>query len=306
MFGSDILDIAIGVVFIFLLLSLLCSAVNEFIESLFKYRAKNLERGIAELLGDPGHQTGFLKALYNHGLVNSLFKGTYQTAKSEGNLPSYIPSRSFALAVIDLVRNPPAGVTLPPNLESMINMLQGSTQANAGKLEASFAEWYDSAMDQVSGWYKRRTQLILFIVGLIVAIAVNADTVNIVQSLSNDSSLRKGIVAAAQARASKAINALDDVDTEAKIKQDLASLKGLGLPLGWDGKPDDHQAPRWVPHPVIPIYRHLFGWFLTSMAISMGAPFWFDLLNRFVVIRSTVKPHEKSEEEGSKDGKDKS
>ena len=32
MFGSSILDIAIGLVFVFLLLSLICSALNEFIE----------------------------------------------------------------------------------------------------------------------------------------------------------------------------------------------------------------------------------------------------------------------------------
>jgi hypothetical protein len=45
----------------------------------------------------------------------------------------------------------------------------------------------------------------------------------------------------------------------------------------------------------------LLGWLLTAGAISLGAPFWFDLLNKFMVIRSTVKPHEKSLEEGSED-----
>ena len=302
MFGSDILDIAIGVVFIFLLLSLLCSAVNEFIESLFKYRAKNLERGVAELLGDPDHTTGFVKALYDHGIVNSLFKGDYETAKKNGNLPSYIPSRSFALAVIDLVRDPPAGVTVPPNLASLVAMLEKSGQASFAQLEAGFSEWYDSSMDQVSGWYKRRTQLILFIVGLIVAIAVNADTIHIVKALSNDSSLRKGLVATAQARAAQS----DTAKSEDKIKEDLKSINGLGLPIGWDDKPDEYVTPTWVPSPLAPIYRHAFGWFLTSMAISMGAPFWFDLLNRFIVIRSTVKPREKSQVEGSKDGTGKS
>jgi hypothetical protein len=43
------------------------------------------------------------------------------------------------------------------------------------------------------------------------------------------------------------------------------------------------------------------GWLLTALAISLGAPFWFDLLNKIMVIRSTVKPHEKSPEEASED-----
>jgi hypothetical protein len=45
----------------------------------------------------------------------------------------------------------------------------------------------------------------------------------------------------------------------------------------------------------------VFGLFLTGLAISQGAPFWFDLLNKFMVIRSTVKPKEKSQEQPSKD-----
>jgi hypothetical protein len=42
------------------------------------------------------------------------------------------------------------------------------------------------------------------------------------------------------------------------------------------------------------------GWLITALAVSLGAPFWFDMLNKFIVVRSTVKPHEKSLEEKSK------
>jgi hypothetical protein len=52
------------------------------------------------------------------------------------------------------------------------------------------------------------------------------------------------------------------------------------------------------------IYAHWLGWLLTAMAISLGAPFWFDTLNRLMVVRSTVKPHEKSREQESKDNPD--
>jgi hypothetical protein len=48
----------------------------------------------------------------------------------------------------------------------------------------------------------------------------------------------------------------------------------------------------------------LAGLLLTGLAISQGAPFWFDILNKFMVIRSTVKPREKSHEEKSKDATD--
>ena len=45
----------------------------------------------------------------------------------------------------------------------------------------------------------------------------------------------------------------------------------------------------------------VIGWFITAFAISLGAPFWFDILNKIMVIRSTVKPFEKSPPEGSED-----
>jgi hypothetical protein len=52
------------------------------------------------------------------------------------------------------------------------------------------------------------------------------------------------------------------------------------------------------------IYTHWLGWALTAFAVSLGAPFWFDMLNKLIVVRSTVKPHEKSKEQESKDNPD--
>src|SRR6266446_1200928 len=97
MFNSQILDVAIGMIFIYLLLSLMCSAANEVIESLLKKRAKHLEQGLRELLQDKA----LVAKVYNHSLVNGLFSGKYKSQSR--NLPSYIPSENFALALMDLV-----------------------------------------------------------------------------------------------------------------------------------------------------------------------------------------------------------
>jgi len=45
----------------------------------------------------------------------------------------------------------------------------------------------------------------------------------------------------------------------------------------------------------------ILGWLMTAFAISLGAPFWFDTLNKFMVVRSTIKPQEKSQNEATKD-----
>ena len=66
-------------------------------------------------------------------------------------------------------------------------------------------------------------------------------------------------------------------------------------------KIDDAKACKPTSYSLV---RMFFGWLMTAFAVMLGAPFWFDMLNKFMVIRSTVKPREKSREEGSEDRAD--
>ena len=306
MFGSQIIDIAIGMAFIYLLVSLVCSAVAELIEQFFKYRARKLEKGIQEML-DPNKASAVVECLYNHGLVNSLYKGSYGIAKKT-ELPSYIPARNFALALLDLMNNPPVGLVLPHNVTQAIRTLTISGQDLQQNVEA----WYNSAMDRVSGWYKRRSQTIILTCGLVIATALNIDSVYVARTLSNDATLRQSLVAAAQEYA-KQPGSNPNLTTEQKIKTNISTIEGLGLPVGWFNEGND-PARQWpgIPHDrstlgtfggdwLHLLYLHWMGWFLTAFAVSFGAPFWFDLLNKFMVVRATVKPHEKSQEDKSKD-----
>lgn len=419
MFGSEILDVAIGMVFIYLLLSLICSALNEIIESWMKKRATDLERGIRELLLDYDG-AGVVKQIYDHPLVGGLFRGDYNPQhltheartglllrkiwalpqfsvrrnayrlrglflnRGGADLPSYIPSRNFSLALIDLVmrewrasnprrqpapppprgdrrivRSPaqpasPAGAALEDyvgsytleELRAAVAAYASSdevrrallplvgTAANLDEARRSVERWYDSSMDRVSGWYKRRTQVIILFIGLGAAVFVNADTLAILKSLMNDPPLRQSLVAAAQEYAKANPTAPGGAtptpspspdspikacrenanSPECRVEQNQQQIQQLGLPTGWDCR-----NPRALPQCVTftplspstwiiwdssawrPWSFKLLGWLLTAVAVSLGAPFWFDLLNKFMVVRSTVKPHEKSPEEKSND-----
>src|SRR4051812_22260993 len=98
MFGSNILEVALGLTLLFLVLSLMATAVREAIESVLKTRAVYLERGIREMLGDRDG-VGIAKDFYEHPLISSLFRGDFDH-KSErmqgGALPTYIPAKTFA------------------------------------------------------------------------------------------------------------------------------------------------------------------------------------------------------------------
>lgn len=186
----------------------------------------------------------------------------------------------------------------------------GTAKGDIDKVRQGVEEWYNSTMDRVAGWYKKRVQTIVFLMGFAAAIILNADTIAIFTSLCNDRPLRSAIVDAAKNYKGSA--SASEVENK-RIKENVKELGGLGLPVGWgwasDCNPNGVSNPKAIPEfdgdklagSIGNWLSKLFGWFITGMAVSLGAPFWFDILNKIMVVRSTVKPHEKSQEEASQD-----
>ena len=145
MLNSTTLEVAIGMALIYLALSLFCTAINETIAGIFSSRAKNLERGIQSLFTDGLESQGssvpaitLAQAIYDHGLVQSLYRSTSsEKAAIWGkwfgtNLPSYIPSRIFASALLDIAF-PSAGTAgTSTDLSSMMASLE-ALPASKGK-----------------------------------------------------------------------------------------------------------------------------------------------------------------------------
>src|SRR5579859_1203996 len=177
MFGSELLDVAIGMAFVFLLLSLICSALNELLETRLRNRAGDLANGIKELLGK---DTGLVEKLYNHGLIFGLYRGTYEEALKNKTLPSYIPSENFATAVAGILGPDSGAVPSADEMRNSIGKIQNAHVKsalltlfnNANSDLVAFRKgvegWFNSAMDRVSGWYKRRTHIIIFALGFVI------------------------------------------------------------------------------------------------------------------------------------------
>jgi hypothetical protein len=341
MFGSEILEVAIGVIFVFLLVSVICTAIREGMESFLKTRAAYLEHGIREMLHDRG-AVGIARSFFTHPLINSLYAGNYVPGTGAerpsplahgGSLPTYIPTRNFALALMDIAARGPAGapgssdgsspvLSLANVRANVLNIENAAVQrilltaidtaqGDMDKCVANLAAWYDSGMDRVSGAYKRATQKVLFFIGLFVAIALNVNPLAIANYLYHDDSARAAVVARAEA----AVRDSSYVNGTKKYSAARAELDSLRLPIGWAGahfwfaspKPDTSAAAKGAPaiaparNPWDDFFSPLIGWIITAMAATLGAPFWFDILNKVMVVRSTVKPHEKSPEESSED-----
>nr|WP_315428162.1 hypothetical protein [uncultured Albidiferax sp.] len=262
------------------------------------------------------------------------------------NLPSYIPAGHFAKALIDLVGRGPASVdneTAPDALLTIAHLRERAAALSspflrravlsaidhAGgdlrQLTENLQHWFDGSMDRASGWYKRRTQTVLFLLGIAAAIVLNVDALYIMSRLTADKTFRETVVSAAAKVEAPAPGAAgsptDALETARKAR---AELDKVGMPVGWLEVLDNKQAWFYGLAPVQRCHvvsvtavepvrctetkysplRIVLGWLITAFAVMLGAPFWFDLLNKFMVIRSTVKPHEKSREEGSEDRAD--
>ncbi len=331
MFGSQVLDIGIGIVMFFAFMSLMASALNEAIENLLKTRSMHLEQGIRNILDDHDG-TKITGAFFNSPLISILCPGNYDASvlrknKSGAlpsaqsffvplslrkNLPSYIPSANFALTILKMAAGT-AEVTAKNIRANHLDTLKNCNQLQeivihaldiAGNdlvLAQRYIEnWYDSAMDRVSGWYKRHTQIMLFFIGLSSAIILNADALTVTRSLMQDTVLRQAVVAQAQIVVGTAglpgTRPDSFADTEDKLRK-------IGLPLGWNNMPQYYQAMKsqctlsdciqksFTPEGFFGYFVFtIVGWFITAIAITVGAPFWFDLLAKFMQIRSALKP----------------
>ncbi|HEX4312086.1 MAG TPA: hypothetical protein VHZ25_18795 [Acidobacteriaceae bacterium] len=366
MFESAIVDTAIGLIFVFLLMSLIASVAQELFSTFLQLRAANLQRGLQSLFsGDSIWGHDLVEMIYNHGLVRGLYSDPAKDSAGAGQvrtidrfrmylrelismpsklgnrsatqvtlLPAYIPSRTFALAMIDFLNKYKAsgneamkGIheTLAEHnwiyrdnkavqaLLTLANDAKGDLDAFQKKLE----DWYDDAMDRVSGWYKRYTQRVLLYIGIALAIGFNVDSIRIARTLWIDRDVRSAMVSEAssyvqnnppgpQAPATgSAPQASQELVNMRNTVHDFNDVMNTSmLPIGWSGtwtrlhtnlKADSRRTIGWLAATKLP------GWLITAFAISLGAPFWFDLLNKFMVVRSTIKPQEKSQIEATKD-----
>ncbi|MBN8467577.1 hypothetical protein JYJ95_13735 [Corallococcus exiguus] len=305
MIHSTIIDVTVGLAFIYLELSIVCSAATELLESVLRKRATDLEAGILRLVGDKAT----LSRVYAHPLIQALMR-------DDESKPSYIPAHTFALVLVDVMGMSTAALLDPKGLDKVEGTLQKALRPllkAAGGEPARFKQyiedWFDASMERVSGWYKRRTQWIIFGLGFVIAAGFNADTLRLANLLARDGAWRASVVSIAEehVKASVAVPATPQAEAgsseSASLREALQKTADLGLPFGWGPGPEvtGLSSPQLLS---LPTQVTLLGWLVawglkllgmmvTALAVSLGAPFWFDLLNRLSMVRSASRPDKK-------------
>jgi len=347
MTGSTTLDVVIGLIFIYLLYSLLATIVQEAIANVLCFRAKFLEKAIARMLDDGGmaatssilkrfgsffrlffrksassQQHPLTKAFYNYPLIKYLAEDGFKSK------PSYLTAENFSQTLLNLLKGEnftatdDAATFIQSALEKgetqwkfegeivkisnetlvYLNALWADAKGDVEAFRKSIESWYDNTMEHATGWYKRHTQFTLFILGLIIAITFNVDTLKLTNVLSNNPEVREQVVQQAQAYTkvhkdelkiahSPANDSLDTLWMQANnlLQNDIANLnKSVGI--GWKCPGNQSQSANEICVCNNFSWYSIIGWIITAFALSLGAPFWFDLLNKLMKLRGAVNP----------------
>lgn len=270
MFNSTTLEVAIGLAFCYASVSLIVSSINEGISSLLKLRANLLLTGVKSLLNDPNFE-GLALNIYNHGLVGHADQGDANAEQDLKNKPSYIDPKHFAVALIDTVQTIPGDLVqlkndidaIPdPQLRTLLQGIYGRASGNIDKIHSDVAAWFDAGMNRLSGKYKRRIQLNCFLIALFIAVLFNVDSFYLFKTLWQHPAIAAGIGVPGHT-------------------DQISWQQFMALPIGWQGGA------------ISMSFTQVVGWLVTASATLFGAPFWFDVLQKFVRLRGAgSKPGE--------------
>lgn len=331
MLNNSAFDIVIGLVFIYLLYSLLGSLLLEITITNIGLRGFFLRKTIFRMLNN-----NLIEFFYKHPMIKNL---AVNSLFSNENFPSYLDKSIFSKVLIDLLQGKDfsyndrdtlvakiqqsldSGKTLWGNKEIqdetliIFKSIWSESNNDVDKFRHLLEEWYENMMGYSMDSFKRFNQLILFFYGMAISVFFNLDTLKIAQNLQENPELRQQIVNRADAFVKNHPNLKVELETNKKSIDALASeqvvskdslkkvaearyvaLQALSdsltkqaieisqerLAVGWEG--GFNKNFNW---------RSLFGWLISALAISMGAPFWFDLLNKVMKLKSAVATSEK-------------
>lgn len=296
MFGIEIIEVGIGLVFMYLAISLICSGIVEAGVKVSKLRAKHLKTALGKLLDDPNHN-GFVKQLYEHHLIKS-------PLEDKIGEPEYMAAQKFSAAVFDILATGSTDDDRYQAIKARIELMNDSAvktrllkilESSAEELETmrdKVETWFNDNMEAVTKWYRKRMRTFVSFVGIAIVTILNADTIHVAKNLWTDNDMRQATVSAAKSYSASLEQRMADVpadsaaltfgETISQIESDINQTKVL--PIGWVAK-DIPGGAGFDGDPILFWLMKVLGLLLTVGAVSLGAPYWYGMLKSLLNLR---------------------
>jgi hypothetical protein len=336
---NSVIEILIATAVMYFLFSTLVSIVYEWYSYKVQKRGRFLHDCISKLLNDPLNES-YAALLYNQYSIDKL-------KKNKEGYPQYISSPMFADTLIDVIGKQSDELEFKNELDAQGNIINVEMiekrisdpflrfgagldkmrysplksqlrsyfekSSSYSELKLSLESWFNDYMSRVSGWYKNGMKKELFYISLVIAFALNIDSIRIITKIKEDSQLRKNLLeTATQITIDESVKAMDEAKSNLKTSRysdELERVKKItlfrdsiskitihkadsvirkieaeGIPIGYQGDIKKIHG-NWY------IFKWLVGIFISAYAMSFGAPFWFEVIQKFINIRRAGTKH---------------
>ncbi|PTB96188.1 hypothetical protein C9994_08405 [Marivirga lumbricoides] len=187
-------------------------------------------------------------------------------------------------------------LTIEPETKAFLNNLWSQCNDDLEKFEYKLQNWFEEYSERFTGWYKRKISLLIFVVGLLLAVCFNVDTIKIARDLSENEQMRNTVLAAAtNFYETHKDSEFEDIPFN-EVKKELANYNSfLSCP---DDLNECSCYASWLDK-FHKAFMSFLGYLITAFAISLGGPFWFDVLNKLIKLRTSIKPKDQLQTPGN-------
>ena len=324
MFNSAVLSIAISLVFLYLVVAVIVTGINDIWFTFSRKKAKKLEEFLSNFFFDDEWRQDIYSKFGDSPFIQVL-------KKKESKFPGAIPASNFVKSVLTIIGEGKsdlstitAKVNAKANKGGFYKLLDSFLSQNITieKLQVELEKVFDTSMERLTGWYKRYAKILSFFVGFVICAALNLDTINISVRLWNDKQQAEKIASFAvdisknfekdatgkivfkqESGDQMALNVKDTV-VNMKIKKESGSadstnimvpvrtiersytvMSESGIPVGWSKENMLHFTNNGSYSGILGWLIKILGILLSAFAVSLGAPFWFDVLSKVTPLK---------------------
>lgn len=280
----QILEVVIGLIFIFYVLGSIVSLVTQWINESLETRGKALEKYLIKIVGSK--KLGDLVTLPQLQALRPIryrnFLSVFNSATEAKKLEK-VPVATLVDAYFDL-----AGLTANTELDAtklteLINKLPDSEGKQAfiqwlnqgvtgmEDLRKRTTAYFSGLMEQAAATFRSNARSFVITLSILMTLLLGVDSIQVVRTLWLNAELRA-------LAAAKAEMVVQQEGTDATITDLLQELSDLTINIGWwrTELPTDADALGWLGFIVLKV----LGLGLTAMAVSQGSSFWYDLLKK--------------------------
>ncbi|MFN8283743.1 MAG: hypothetical protein U0U67_11040 [Chitinophagales bacterium] len=324
-----IIEVVLSLIVIYFLMSTFVSFVYEMMAMLFNTRGRVLKRSILHLLGEKDNSTSFTSKIYDSKYIINL-PSKILGKEIKYKLPEYITAENFSGAILEQIKKETSlnidsfselkaaieklnNDFLKTKLSEIIKDAEDKKDNTILAVKTGLQNWYNNYMESIKIVYKNQSQIIIGFISFVTCLVLNIDSLVLIEYFYENKDKRELMVKQAENLSENAYyvdSTLPDTakfDTiKARQQQILATINSFDLPFGWKKDSIITKKDTAYNYSYSKTMKEearllgntsksswpikLLGIFITAIALTLGAPFWYKTMVNVLDLRKATTP----------------